>query len=444
MRSKIFGRCQIGPGFTLTLKQGDELELPDLSEFHRITGGITGGCFQCGLQQPVTARSLTCACGGNLNIIQPLNVTPDRLRQNLNSPFHENRQDDMWAFEAFLPVSAEWRSHLQVGGTPLLDLGTHQGIRLWLKDETRNPSGSLKDRASELVLALAAAFGIDEVVMASTGNAAASLAAVGAAQKTRVTVLVPRDIPVAKLAQIMAFGAEVHRIDGPYEDACRVAGKLAQARGALNRTTGLNPFTREGKKTCALEIARQLDWQAPDWAIVPTGDGNILSAIHKGFAELKACGLIHQLPRLVAVQTTAACPIAQGFDPNVQRLDTETCADSINVPAPMDLRAAVLALQHSGGRAVAVNDDEISKAVITMASRFGIFLEPSSAAGYAGFEKLQQLGVFSANDRVVLLGTGTGLKDLRVAIAATETRTRPCLHPDDWPALLAPDATWGH
>ncbi|WP_297338627.1 pyridoxal-phosphate dependent enzyme, partial [Pseudophaeobacter sp.] len=250
------------------------MELSDLSEFHR----ITGGCLDCGRQHAITARSLTCGCGGNLELRQPISASPGSLRQSLASAAQDSSLRGMWQFQTFLPVGAEWRSHLQVGDTPLLDLGASQDIRLWLKDETRNPSGSLKDRASELVLAVAAAFGVDEVVMASTGNAAASLAAIGAAQKTRVTVVVPRDIPVAKLAQIQAFGAEVHRIDGPYEAACTLAGKLAQARGAMNRTTGINPFTREGKKTCALEIACQMDWQPPDWIIVPTGDGNILSA----------------------------------------------------------------------------------------------------------------------------------------------------------------------
>lgn len=350
----------------------------------------------------------------------------------------------MWQFEPFLPVAAQWGSHLQVGGTPLLNFGSVQGINLWLKDETRNPSGSLKDRASELVLAVAAACGITEVVMASTGNAAASLAAVGAAQKTRVTVVVPRDIPVAKLAQIRAFGAEVHRIDGSYAVACTVAGNLAQARGALNRTTGLNPFTREGKKTCALEIAKQLQWDAPDWVIIPTGDGNILSAMAKGFSDLQTAGLIQQQPRLVAVQTAAACPIAQAFDTSLQGGASATCADSINVAAPMDLRAAVLALQRTAGQAVVVDDAEISAAVMNMAARFGVFLEPSSAAGYAGFERLRRQGVFAAGDRVVLLGTGTGLKDLRVVIAAAEAQAATAVHPDDWRSLIAQPVLAGH
>ncbi|MEP4038007.1 pyridoxal-phosphate dependent enzyme [Pseudophaeobacter sp.] len=392
------------------------------------------------MHQKITARSLTCACGGNLQLMQPLSVAPEALRQSLQDATPDKRQRGMWRYEALLPVAAKWRSHLQVGATPLLDLGEIQGIKLWLKDETRNPSGSLKDRASELVLALAAAFDIDEVVMASTGNAAASLAAIGAAQKTRVTVLVPRDIPVAKLAQIQAFGAEVHRIDGPYAAACKVAGDLAQARGALNRTTGLNPFTREGKKTCALEIAQQMNWQSPDWLVVPTGDGNILSAMAKGFADLKACGILQRVPRLLAVQTAAATTIAQSFDSSLQGGAPETCADSINVPDPMDLQAAVQALHHTDGQAVVVNDAEISEAVIQMASRFGVFLEPSSAAGYAGFEKLQQQGFFAAGEQVVLLGTGTGLKDLRVAIAAAESQTQPCLHPDDWQSLATPTA----
>lgn len=412
------------------------MELSDLSEFHR----IAGTCLDCGRHHRITARSLACECGGNLEMAQPLSIPPDRLRHSLRNTSHPG----MWKFEEFLPLAAKWKSHLQIGGTPLLDLGKSQGIKLWLKDETRNPSGSLKDRASELVLAVAAAFDIDEVIMASTGNAAASLAAVGAAQNTSVTVVVPKDIPVAKLAQIQAFGAEVHRIDGPYTAACQVAGKLAQARGALNRTTGLNPFTREGKKTCALEIAEQLDWHPPDWVVVPTGDGNILSAMAKGFADLKACGLIQRLPKLVAVQTSAACAIAREYDPRLQGGAATTCADSINVPRPMDLRAAVRALHHSNGSAVVVGDADISRAVVDMASRFGIFLEPSSAAGYAGFEKLQAQGVFSAGENVVLLGTGTGLKDLRVAIAATQGQSGSCLHPDDWQSLVPVATRQGH
>lgn len=418
---------------------GDELELSDLSEFRR----VTASCLACGRRLSVTAHSLTCDCGGNLDLQQPVSASPQALRRALE---HCSTRS-MWQFEPFLPVAAHWGSHLQVGGTPLLNLGSVQGINLWLKDETRNPSGSLKDRASELVLAVAAACGITEVVMASTGNAAASLAAVGAAQQTCVTVVVPRDIPVAKLAQICAFGAEVHRIDGSYAAACAVAGKLAKARGALNRTTGLNPFTREGKKTCAFEIALQLQWDAPDWVIVPTGDGNILSAMAKGFADLKAAGLIQQHVRLVAVQTAAACPIAQAFDPALwgesSATSSVTCADSINVADPMDLQAAVLALQSTAGQAVVVDDAEISAAVMTMAARFGVFLEPSSAAGYAGFERLRQQGVFAAGDRVVLLGTGTGLKDLRVVIDAAEAQSAPAVHPDDWRSLIAQPALAG-
>lgn len=389
-----------------------------------------GQCLLCGAACALTARSETCACGGNLA------VRPDTDA----ATFH--RMSDapgLWRYAALLPVGAEYAGKLKVGWTPLLHLETSGGVALHLKDDTRNPSGSLKDRASEVAVAVAVAQGIDTLVMASTGNAAASLSAIGAAAGRRVIVTVPATVPPAKLAQIRAYGARVHKIAGSYAEACGVAARIAREIGAMNRTTGLNPFTREGKKTCAFEIAEQLDWEAPDWVIVPTGDGNILSAMAKGFAELQALGVIARLPQLVAVQTAAAPIIARAFDPALPDASGQgTIADSIDVAEPQDFHAAVMALRATGGVAVVVGDAEIRASVLTMAARHGVFLEPSSAAAHAAFVRLAGEGVFARGARVVLLGTGTGLKDPRPVLEAFATETLPETRPEEWRQLLDP------
>lgn len=386
----------------------------------------------CGAFCALTAQSETCACGGNLAVRYDTGA----------EAFHRVRTGGaagLWRYGALLPVGAEYASKLKVGWTPLLHLGTGEGVALYLKDDTRNPSGSLKDRASEVAVAVAAAHGIDTLVMASTGNAAASLSAIGAAAGCRVIVAVPANVPPAKLVQIRAYGARVHKIAGTYAEACAVAARIAHATGAMNRTTGLNPFTREGKKTCAFEIAEQMGWEAPDWVIVPTGDGNILSAMAKGFAELQALGVIARLPRLVAVQTAAATTIARAFDPALPAAATHgTIADSIDVAEPQDFHAAVEALRATEGVAVIVGDDEIRAGVLAMASRHGVFLEPSSAAAHAAFVRLQRDGVFARGARVVLLGTGTGLKDPRPVLEAFEDEALTTTCPEDWRQLLDP------
>lgn len=391
-----------------------------------------GQCVVCGANCALTAKTETCTCGSNLAV---------RYGTDADA-FHrarEARAPGLWRYGALLPVSAEHASKLQVGWTPLLHLETDAGVALYLKDETRNPSGSLKDRASEVAVAVAAAHGIDTLVMASTGNAAASLSAIGAAAGRRVIVAVPANVPPAKLAQIRAYGATVHKIAGTYAEACAVAARIAHATGAMNRTTGLNPFTREGKKTCAFEIAEQMDWDAPDWVIVPTGDGNILSAMAKGFAELHALGVITRQPRLVAVQTSAATTIVLAFDPALPGAASHgTIADSIDVAEPQDFHAAVAALRATDGRAVIVPDDEIRASVLAMASRHGVFLEPSSAAAHAAFVRLQRDGAFAKGARVVLLGTGTGLKDPRPVLEAFEGEALTATRPEDWRQLLEP------
>lgn len=393
-------------------------------------------CVACGRSHVLTARSETCDCDRRENLAVRYRLdgeTGSALRHSLaeNAP-------SLWRYAPILPVEPRFASRLQVGWTPLVDCGRCGSVKLFLKDETRLPSGSLKDRASEMVVAVAVANGIDQVIVASTGNAAASLACIGAAAGVRVTVLVPATVPPAKLAQIVAFGARVHRVAGRYDDAFVMAGKIAETQGIINRSTGLNPFTREGKKTCALEIAEQFGWEAPDWVIVPTGDGNILSAVWQGFKELAALGWLTRLPRLVAVQSVASRYITSVFtdDESLATGSGETIADSITVGRARDATAALAALTESEGLAITVDDAEIVAAVMALGARFGLFAEPSSAAAFAAFERLNEAGRFEPGDRVVCLITGTGLKDLRPVLAASALDAEPAVDPADWRSIV--------
>ncbi|MEH0974698.1 pyridoxal-phosphate dependent enzyme [Micromonospora sp. CPCC 205546] len=330
---------------------------------------------------------------------------------------------DLWRYQALLPAPRKFGSPLSVGGTPLLDLGLLPGdVHLHVKDETRNPSGSLKDRATEVALAVARNQGHDRVIAASTGNAGASLACIAAAQGMRATVVVPASAPRNKLTQIEAHGAELVTVDGSYDDAFDHAVEYAERTGTYCRNTGINPYVREGKKTAAFEIAEQLDWTAPTWVVVPCGDGNIISGIGTGFGQLTELGCLPAAPRLVAAQVASSNSITLTHELAVRQgemprepvvVRPRTVADSISVGRPRDHVGALRALRDSDGLAVAVDESEVRPAARALARRFGLWLEPSAAVGYAALTRLQAAGTIGPGDVVVLLATGSGLKNPR-------------------------------
>ncbi|VVE86405.1 threonine synthase [Pandoraea bronchicola] len=325
----------------------------------------------------------------------------------------------MWRYRALLPVESRWGSRLVVGGTPLIDCGDDGGVNLWVKDEARNPSGSLKDRATEMVLAAAKRAGCAHAVTASTGNAGASLACIAASQGMSATVVVPASTPFVKLAQIRAYGAKVCEVDGSYDEAFEIAERMADDAGVCCRNTGINPFTREGKKTCAFEVAEAFDWCVPDWVVVPTGDGNILSGIAAGFLDLYALGITSAVPRLLAAQADSSNSITRDWQEDNEGMalpqsptlvSPETVADSLSVSRPRDHFAALHALRATRGACVALDDARILAASQTLAQRFGLWFEPSTAAGYAALHACLATGRIHPGARVVLLGTGAGLK----------------------------------
>jgi threonine synthase len=331
--------------------------------------------------------------------------------------------------ERFLPLaSSDTLPSIPVGDTPMLEVHRLRGElampRLWLKDDTRNPSGSTKDRASLLVVAKAAEYGFDTIAAASTGNAATALAAVAAAAGREAVLFVPESAPQAKLIQMLAYGARVVRVSDSYDVAFELCLAACERFGWYNRNTALNPFTIEGKKTAALEIATRLSPESPDAVVVPTGDGVILAGLAKGFADLEDAGLIDRRPRLVAVQPAGSAAIANAVRSGARSIepvrDAASVADSLTVQAPRNAMLAITRILQSGGGAVTVTDDEIVGAIATLARTTGVFAEPAGAAALAGLVRALEEGTIDRDERVVLLVTGSGLKDVPAAARSVE------------------------
>jgi threonine synthase len=350
----------------------------------------------------------------------------DALRHTLDRDrLSASHQPTMWRYRDLLPVSEQTRvPPLAVGWTPLYHtprLADDLGLRAaWVKDDGANPTGSLKDRASMMVVTRALEMGIQVVSTASTGNAAAALAGVGAslgADKMRIVIFVPATAPPAKIAQLLVYGADVLLIEDTYDTAFDLCLQTCEREGWYCRNTGINPYTTEGKKTAAYEIAEQLNWDVPDVVVVSVGDGSIIGGTHKGFVDLYELGWIERIPRLIGVQAEGSSPLVKAWQNATDPLDMQpeavhTIADSISAGLPRDRAKALRAVRQTNGAFVAVPDAAIVAAIPTFARLTGVFAEPSCAAIYAGARRAVELGYIQPNDRVVFLSTGNGLKDV--------------------------------
>jgi threonine synthase len=387
-------------------------------------------CFACAAVQPADFAGFLCpSCGGNLEITYDYAAATKEIAGG----FRENSRD-LFRYQALLPVRQP-RSlfPLRIGGTPLYQaslLGQQAGLgRLCLKDDSHNPSASLKDRASAVTLLRAMETGATVVSVASTGNAGSSLACLSAALGLKAVVFVPQSAPAAKLTQLLSYGAQVLAVRGSYDDAFDLCLAASDEFGWFNRSCGFNPFTREGKKTCAFEIWEDLGGEAPDRVVVPSGDGNILSGIWKGWRDLKAVGLIEHLPKIDCAQSedsAAICrtvhrlrnrhePVTDWGKVSLDKVRAGTIADSISVDQPRDGLAAVRAIIESGGEAITVPDSDILAAVSEMARFSGVFPEPAAATPWAAVRLMANNNLIEADELVVCLVTGSGLKDAAVA-----------------------------
>jgi threonine synthase len=307
---------------------------------------------------------------------------------------------------------------VQVGWTPLYKadaLAEELGIsKLFIKDEGRNPSGSIKDRGSAVVVARALETGAEVITDASSGNASDSLACLTSNLKIRTVIFVPKNTPEAKLVQLYIYGAHVIRIDGTYDDAYELCKEATEKYHWYNRAAGFNPYAREGKKTCAFEICEQLHWEAPDKVIVAAGDGTIVSGMWKGFTDFNKLGIIEKMPQIIAVQAEGSAALKNAWENNgeIVPVEAKTIADSISVNFPRDAYLALQALHESHGMAITVTDDEILAAIPELARGSSIFAEPGGAATYAGLKKLVAQGLINKDESVAIIVGGNGLKDI--------------------------------
>ncbi len=399
--------------------------------------------FQGSLPQMRHVLGLQCAiCGARYGCDEALYVCPkhgaagildviydyDFIRARLNRALlAENRDYSLWRYLPLLPIAdPRLVPPLHIGWTPLYHahrLGARLGLpHLFVKDDGRNPTASLKDRASAIAITRAREMGRQVITAASTGNAASSLAGLAASVGLTTYIFVPETAPQAKVAQLLIFGANVIMVRGTYDQAYDLCLLAAEEYGWYSRNTAYNPYLSEGKKTAALEVCEQLQWQPPDKLFVAVGDGCIIGGLWKGLRDARALGLIAQMPQLIGVQAEGSSVLARAWaagGETVEPRPATTLADSIAVGTPRDAIKALRAVRQTGGEYITVSDDEILEAMRVLAREEGVFGEPSGVAGLAGLLKMRQQGRLDPAERMVVLVTGNGLKDVQSAMRAT-------------------------
>lgn len=379
-------------------------------------------CTLCGHEDnPLTHEHACQKCGGIHDVMYDYDAIASQF--SLQTLATDPRAD-IRRYLPLLPVDPEGpMTPLAVGGTPLLecpnvaaDLGIGQ---LWLKDDGRNPTGSFKDRASFVGVARAAASNQSIVAAASTGNAATSLAGLAASMGLTSHIFVPASAPEAKVAQLLIFGAKVFLVDADYDATFDLCQQAVKHFGWYDRSAAVNPYLVEGKKTCGLEIAEQLRTDLPDWVAMSVGDGCSMAATYKGLLEMHQLGIIDRVPRMLAVQAEGAAPLTAAFaagTEDVVRIDAATCADSINVGMPRNPIKALRAARASNGAFVNVSDESILDWIPRLAQKSGIFGEPAGVTAVAGIEAARHNGTIGADESVVAVISGTGLKDIKNAM----------------------------
>ncbi len=393
-------------------------------------------CVICDKSYPASDNRYVCDDHGNEGILD-VRYDYDLIGSRFSrDSLAEAAEPTMWRYRPLMPVAPDAVvPPLTVGWTPTYDaprLAATAGVaQVWVKDEGRQPTASLKDRASAMALVKAVEVGAEVVTTASTGNAAAALSGLSASVGRANVIFVPESAPEAKVTQLLAYGSTVALVKGNYNAAFELCMEAAEEFGWYNRNTGFNPYMTEGKKTAGLEILEQLGWEVPDAVFVSVGDGSIIGGIHKAMKDALALGWIKRAPRIFGIQAAGSDFMVQAFESGEDVLTkapiaADTVADSISADLPRDRIKAMAAVVETEGAYLRVSDDEILSAIPELARGSGVFAEPAGAAAYAGLLKASKQGLVGASDRVVVLSTGNGLKDIASAMqAVTSVGTEP-------------------
>lgn len=394
-------------------------------------------CVICGAEYSLDDVEYTCPQCGDVGSLDVVYIENSR-KYAANGPLTFWRQRDL------LPLVDEPLAGLRaLGGTPLIGYDALWSLAskvdvagLCIKNDGLNLTGSLKDRASAIVVNHAVQnLGKNVIATASTGNAAAALAGCCATvDHAEAVIFVPASAPEAKIAQMLIFGAKVILVDGDYDTAFDLCTVACEEFGWYNRSTGINPFTTEGKKTVSFEIAEQLNWQMPDVIVVSVGDGSIIGGVHKGCAELYNRGWIDHIPRLIGVQASGSDAMVYAWENDISPADmkphrADTVADSISSGLPRDRAKAMRAVRDTDGVFMRVSDDEILDAIPTLARYSGVFAEPAASATFAAMQPAREAGYIQNEERVLLLITGSGLKDVKSAMRTVADQKPPVMTP---------------
>jgi threonine synthase len=374
--------------------------------------GVRLRCVTCGSLYPPNPRLFTCrSCGGLLEVVTPVDSGFEWGRVRA-------RRFGVWRYRELLPL-AEWVNPISLGegGTPLVKVVRAAGPHVFVKFEGSNPTGSFKDRGMTVGVTIAKGLGVEGVVVASTGNTAASAAAYAARAGLRCLVYLPRGgVARGKLAQALLHGAEVVEVYGFFDDALELVLEeyVERSYSKLYPLNSVNPWRLEGQKTLAFELVDELG-NTPDVVVVPVGNAGNISAIWKGFREFRDLGVISGTPRMIGVQATGAAPLAKTWLTGSRELqvveEPRKIASAIRIGRPVNWVKALKAVEESKGALLIVSDEEILEAIKMLARLEGLGVEPSSAASLAGYLKALEEGLVDRGETVVLVATGHALKD---------------------------------
>ncbi len=375
-------------------------------------------CRACGRPEELGPSYVCPACFGPLEVVYDHDVA----RATLTRETIAAREPGIWRYLELLPVERAPERGLAVGSTALVradrlarDLGLGTGTTLRLKDDTRNPTLSFKDRVVAVATARAVEFGFDTLACASTGNLAGATAAAAAAAGLRAFVFVPADLEPAKVDHALSYGATVVRVDGTYDDINRLSLEIADEEGWAFVNVNLRPFYAEGSKSIAFEIAEQLGWRLPDVLVGPIASGSMFTKIAKGFDELAEIGLVERkVVRFVGGQPEGCSPVATAFNEGVDEIrpvrTPDTIVRSLAIGSPADGGYALELARRTGGSIESIPDAATAAAIRRTAANEGIFVETAGGVTVAAVEAARARGVIRDGDEVVAILSGNGVK----------------------------------